>query len=153
MRGLPISKRLVVPALAQFIAATAGRNMTKAAYAAVTIGVGVMVLLTFAPAYEAAHHWVDAVLWACWAYFAFEWAVRLRRARQSQRAWTYVLSGRGLVDAIAAIAIPLAFSGVEAKRRGCSGVPGSSRWFRASRDCASCDGCWCRNPARCSVCW
>jgi voltage-gated potassium channel len=90
--------------------------MTKAAYVAVTIGVGVMVLLTFAPAYEAAHHWVDAVLWACWAYFAFEWAVRLRHARQSHRAWAYVLSGRGLVDAIAAIAIPLAFlCGIEAK--------------------------------------
>ena len=116
MRGLSISKRLVVPALAQFIAATAGRNMTKAAYVAVTIGVGVMVLLTFAPAYEAAHHWVDAVLWACWAYFAFEWAVRLRHARQSHRALAYVLSGRGLVDAIAAIAIPLAFlCGIEAK--------------------------------------
>jgi voltage-gated potassium channel len=116
MRGLSISKRLVVPALAQFIAATAGRNMTKAAYVAVTIGVGVMVLLTFAPAYEAAHHWVDAVLWACWTYFAFEWAVRLRHARQSHRAWAYVLSGRGLVDAIAAIAIPLAFlCGIEAK--------------------------------------
>ena len=30
-----MSKRLVLPALAQFVAATAGRNMTKAAYAAV----------------------------------------------------------------------------------------------------------------------
>src|SRR4029079_15421373 len=99
-----------------FIAATAGRNMTKAAYGAVTIGVGLMVLLTFAPAYEAAHHWVDAVLWACWTYFAFEWAVRLRHARQSHRSWAYVLSGRGLVDAIAAIAIPLTFlCGIEAK--------------------------------------
>jgi voltage-gated potassium channel len=116
MRDLPITKRLVLPALAQFVAATAGRNMTKAAYVAVMIGIGVMVLLTFAPAYEAAHHWVDAVLWACWAYFAFEWAVRLRHAMQSQRIWAYAFSGRGLVDALAAIAVPLAFiCGVEPK--------------------------------------
>jgi voltage-gated potassium channel len=100
-----MSKRPVHPALAQFVAATAGRNMTTAAYIAVTIGIGVMVLLTVAPAYEAAHHWVDAVLWACWAYFAFEWAVRLRHAEQSQRTWAYALSGRGLSTPLAPQAI------------------------------------------------
>src|SRR5882724_6175336 len=116
MRRLPISKRQIVQAMAQFVAATGGRNMTKAAYVAVTIGVAVMVLLTIAPAYEAAHHWVDGVLWACWAYFAFEWAVRLRHVGQSQRSWAYALSGSGLVDAVGAIAIPLAIiSGVEPK--------------------------------------
>lgn len=116
MRRFPISKRHVVQVMAQFVAATSRRNMTTAAYVAVTIGVAVMVLLTIAPAYEAAHHWVDAVLWACWAYFALEWAVRLRHAGQSQRVWTYVVSGRGVVDAVAAMAIPAAIiCGVEAK--------------------------------------
>ncbi len=116
MRRLPISKRHLVQAMAQFVAGTAGRNMTKAAYVAVTIGVAVMVLLTIAPAYEAAHRWVDAVLWACWAYFAFEWAVRLRHVGKSHRTWAYTLSGSGLVDAIGALAIPLAIlSGVEPK--------------------------------------
>src|SRR6476646_3156230 len=114
MRGLPISRRQILQAMAQFVAAAAGRNMTTAAYVAVTIGVAVMVLLTVAPAYEAAHHWVDGVLWACWAYFAVEWAVRLRHAGQLQRSWAYALSGRGLVDAVGAIAIPLAIiCGVE----------------------------------------
>ena len=103
-----MSKRLIHPALAQFVAATAGRNMTKAAYVAVTAGVAMMVLLTVAPAYESAHHWVDAVLWACLAYFVFEWAVRLRHAVMSQRGWAYVLSVRGLVDAAAVAAVPLA---------------------------------------------
>jgi len=42
----PMSKRLVLSALAQFAAKTAGRNMTQAAYVAVTVGVGAMVLLT-----------------------------------------------------------------------------------------------------------
>jgi voltage-gated potassium channel len=101
-------KRLVLPALTIFAAQTAGRNMTKAAYVAVTVGVSVMVLLTVAPAYEAAHRWVDAVLWACWAYFVFEWVVRLRLARASQRGWGYTRSVRGLVDAAAVIAVPLA---------------------------------------------
>jgi voltage-gated potassium channel len=103
-----MSKPLVSPALTQFVAATAGRNMTKAAYAAVATGVAMMLLLTVDPAYEAAHHWVDAMLWACLAFFVFEWAVRLRQAFMTQRGLAYVISGRGLVDAVAAAAVPLA---------------------------------------------
>jgi voltage-gated potassium channel len=103
-----MSKPLVFPALEQFVAATAGRNMTKAAYVAVTSGVIMMLLLTVDPAYEAAHRWVDAVLWACLTFFVFEWAVRLRQAYYAQRLWGYALSGRGLVDAVAAAAVPVA---------------------------------------------
>jgi voltage-gated potassium channel len=103
-----MSKPLVFPALEQFVAATAGRNMTKAAYVAVTCGVIMMLLLTVDPAYEAAHRWVDAVLWACLTFFMFEWAVRLRHAYYAQRLWGYALSGRGLVDAVAAAAVPIA---------------------------------------------
>ena len=109
-------KRLVHPALAQFLTATAGRNMTTAAYVAVVIGVGMMVVLTVVPAYETAHHWVDAVLWACLAYFVFEWVIRLRHALMSQRGWAYLLSLRGLVDLVAAVAVPLAIiCGVDPK--------------------------------------
>jgi len=103
-----MSKPRAFPALAQFAASTAGRNMTKAAYAAVLTGVVMMLLLTVDPAYEAAHRWVDIGLWACLAFFAFEWVVRLRYAVLTQRGWNYVLSGRGLVDTGAALAIPLA---------------------------------------------
>jgi voltage-gated potassium channel len=103
-----MSKPLSFPALAQFAAATAGRNMTKAAYVAIAIGFVMMLMLTVAPAYEAAHYWVDATLWACLAFFVFEWVVRLRHALMSERGWAYALSGRGLVDAVAALAIPLA---------------------------------------------
>jgi voltage-gated potassium channel len=103
-----MSNPLVFPGLTEFVAATAGRNMTKAAYAAVAIGVAMMVLLSVDPAYEAAHRWVDALLWACLAFFVFEWAVRLRHAFQAKRGWSYALSGRGLVDAVAAAAVPLA---------------------------------------------
>lgn len=102
-----MTKRLL-PALAQFAAATAGRNMTRAAYVAVAAGVAMMVLLTVAPAYEAAHHWVDAVLWACLAYFIFEWAVRLRYTYRTQRLSSYLRSAHGIVDAVAATAVPIA---------------------------------------------
>jgi len=118
-----MSTRLIHSALVKFVAATAGRNMTKAAYAAVTAGIATMVLLTVAPAYESAHHWVDAVLWTCLAYFVFEWAIRLRHAFMSQRGWAYVLSFRGLVDVAAVAAVPLAFVfGVEPKTAWLLGV-------------------------------
>jgi voltage-gated potassium channel len=105
---LLMSKPRIFPALQLFVVTTTGRNMTRAAYIAVTSGVIMMVLLTVDPAYEAAHHWVDAVLWACLAFFIFEWVVRLRHAVAAQRGWTYALSVRGLVDAFAAAAVPLA---------------------------------------------
>jgi voltage-gated potassium channel len=91
------------------VAATAGRNMTRAAYVAVASGVAMMVLLTVDPAYEAAHRWVDALLWVCLAFFVFEWVVRLRHAALSERGWaSYGLSGRGVLDAVAALAVPIA---------------------------------------------
>jgi voltage-gated potassium channel len=115
-----MSKQLVFPGLAEFAAATTRRNMTKAAYVAVACGVGMMVLLTVDPAYEAAHHYVDAVLWGCQAFFVFEWVVRLRHAFRSGRRWGYVLSFRGLVDAVSAVAVPLAMM---------LGVNGKSAWL------------------------
>ena len=109
-----MSKRLVLSALAQFTAKTAGRNMTKAAYAAVAAGVAAMVVLTVAPAYEVAHHWVDAVLWTCLVYFVFEWLVRLRHMAGQGRLSLYALSSSGVVDAIGALAVPAALlSGIE----------------------------------------
>jgi voltage-gated potassium channel len=94
--------------LAQFMTATAGRNMTKAAYVAVATGIAMMILLTVDPAYQAAYRWIDALLWACLAFFIFEWVVRLRHAVRTHRGLTYALSGRGLVDAAGAAAVPVA---------------------------------------------
>lgn len=97
-----------LPSLSSFLAATAGRNMTRPAYAVVAVGIAMMVLLTVDPAYEAAHRWVDLVLWACLAFFVFEWGVRLRHAILSHRGLAYAMSFRGLVDLVAAAAIPTA---------------------------------------------
>jgi voltage-gated potassium channel len=111
-----MTKPLVTPALAQFVTATAGRNMTRPSLAAVAGGVATMVLLTVNPAYEAAHHWVDAVLWVCLAFFVFEWVVRLRQAFLAQRGWSYAASGRGMVDAVGAVGVPVAMMlGVNSK--------------------------------------
>jgi voltage-gated potassium channel len=105
-----MSKPLASSALAQFVTATAGRNMTRPAYLAVAAGVATMVLLTVDPAYDAAHRWVDLLLWACLAFFIFEWVIRLRQAFRMQRVLSYALSGRGLVDAAGALAVPLALA-------------------------------------------
>jgi len=90
--------------------------MTKAAYVAVTCGVAMMVTLTVDPAYATAHYYVDALLWACLAFFVLEWTIRLRHAFNAGRQWAYVFSFRGLVDAASALAVPVALAaGVNAK--------------------------------------
>jgi len=103
-----MSKPPAFPALAEFVAATTGRDMTKAAYVIVGCGIGMIVLLTVDPAYEAAHHYVDALLWLCLGFFLFEWSVRLRHAIAAGCGRAYALSGRGIVDVAAALAVPLA---------------------------------------------
>src|SRR5580704_4108963 len=106
----PMPTPLASAVMAQFMTATAGRNMTKAAYVAVATGVAMMILLTVDPAYEAAHHWIDAVLWACLVFFIFEWVVRLRHLFRMHRGLAYALSGHGLVDAAGATAVPIALA-------------------------------------------
>jgi voltage-gated potassium channel len=102
--------------LERFVTATTGRNMTKAAYVAVTCGVAMMVLLTVEPAYAAAHEYVDALLWGCLAFFVLEWAIRLRHAFSAGRQWAYISSFRGFVDAASALAVPVTLvAGVNAK--------------------------------------
>ena len=71
-------------------------------------GVALMVLLTVNPSEEAGHLWIKALLWACLAFFVFEWVVRLRHALLAQRGLAYAFSGRGLVDAVGAVAVPIA---------------------------------------------
>jgi voltage-gated potassium channel len=103
-------------ALAQFVAATAGRNMTTAAYVAVGVGVLTLMLLTDNRVSGPAQHWVEGLLWACLAYFVFEWLVRLRHLARQRRLALYVLSSSGLVDAVGALAVPVALlAGLEAK--------------------------------------
>lgn len=116
-----MSRSSDVSTFQQFATATAtGRNMTKAAYVAVTCGVVSIVLLTVDPAYAALHHVIDVLLWACLAYFVFEWVVRLRHAFRIDRRWAYTSSLRGMVDAASALAVPMALA---------AGVTPKSAWL------------------------
>jgi voltage-gated potassium channel len=67
-----MSRPFLFPTLAQLAANMTGRRMTAVSYAVVATGLLALVILTVDPAYEAAHHWVEAALWACLAFFAFE---------------------------------------------------------------------------------
>lgn len=98
-----MSQAPVSSAFKQFLAATAGRNMTKPAYLAVVLGVTSMVMLTLNSGYR----WVDGLLWTCLAFFAFEWAVRLRHSVRTGRP--YLSTGRGVLDTAGVVAVPLAF--------------------------------------------
>src|SRR5580692_6601462 len=95
---------------AQFVTATTGRNMTKAASVAVACGVVMMVLLTVDPAYAAMHDYINVLLWTCLAFFVFEWVVRLRHAAHIGRREAYIFSLRGIVDAASALAVPIALA-------------------------------------------
>jgi voltage-gated potassium channel len=91
-----------------FRASTIGRGMTPPSYAALTLGLVGLIILTFDPKYELAHHWVEVLLWLCQAFFALEWILRFREAARAGRLRRYFLGGRGFVDTIAAIAVPVA---------------------------------------------
>jgi voltage-gated potassium channel len=111
-----MSKLPVHPVLDRLLAATVGRDMTKAAYAAVICGVAMMMMLTVDPVYAKAGRGVDALLWACLAYFVFEWAIRLCHAFGLGRQWGYLLSFRGMVDAACALPVPVALlTGVDSR--------------------------------------
>ncbi len=92
----------------RFVASTVGHGMTLPSYLALTLGLIGLVILTFDPKYELAHHWVEVLLWLCQAFFAMEWIVRLRDASRTETLGKYLLSARGIIDAVAALAAPIA---------------------------------------------
>jgi voltage-gated potassium channel len=104
-----MSKRFPI-ALAQFMAATTARGVTKSSYVAIAVGLVTMLVLSVDPAYQAARPWIEGILWACTAFFIFEWVVRLQYAVRIGRLAGYARSVRGLTDAAAALAPPLAMA-------------------------------------------
>jgi voltage-gated potassium channel len=105
-----MSRPFILSYLAQRTAVAAGRRMTAAVYVILAIGLSALLVLTVEPAYEAARRWIEAALWACLAFFAFEWLARMVRAIRARRGRAYCLSGGGLVDAVAALAVPIAMA-------------------------------------------
>jgi voltage-gated potassium channel len=97
-----MSRPSILPYLEQLVAG--GRRMAVASWAVVAVGLFGLLVLTVDPVYEAAHHWIEALLWACLAWFAFEWLSRLTRAVRARRGRAYAFSTGGLVDAAAPLA-------------------------------------------------
>jgi voltage-gated potassium channel len=87
-----------------------GRRMTTVSYFIVAAGLLALLILTIDPAYGAVDHWVEAALWACLALFAVEWLARLVHAVRARRGLAYAISGGGLVDGLAALAVPIAIA-------------------------------------------
>src|SRR5947209_523745 len=115
-----MSRPSIFPYLEQLVAG--GRRMAVASYAVVTAGLLGLIILTIGPAYEAAHRPVEAVLWGCLAWFAFEWFTRLARAFRAGRGRAYAFSAGGLVDAVA-LAPPIALAwGADARSAWLFGV-------------------------------
>ncbi len=145
-----MSKSAFSARLDQFATATTGRNMTTAAYVAVSCGVAMMVLLTVEPVYTALHSLVDALLWASLAYFVFEWVIRLRHAAHTGRRSAYLLSFRGIVDAASALAVPIALAaGIAPRSAWLLGMFWVLRWCPGFAACGNCAAFWCWNPDRC----
>lgn len=94
--------------VARLAAVTADRAMTRASYLAVAAGLVGLTALTVDRSYGISHRWVQAVLWAALAYFIWEWLVRAAYALRDNRLLAYVVSIRGLIDALAAAAVPAA---------------------------------------------
>lgn len=89
---------------------TVVRGMTPFSYLALLLALAALLILTFSPSYELTHHWVEILLWICLGFFFVEWAVRLREAHRDARLRSYLLSGRGVVDTVAAVAVPIAIA-------------------------------------------
>jgi voltage-gated potassium channel len=117
-----MTKQSAFPLLARFAAATIDRRVTAAGYVAIAAGLAAILLLTVDEAHEARRS-VEVILWSCLAFFIFEWIIRLRHAIRLRRLAGYATSSRGLVDAAAALAVPIALvSCIEAKSAWLLGV-------------------------------
>src|SRR5262245_11802662 len=104
----------IMGVLRNHTAAVAQGKVTLATYVSVITGTGILLFLTIDTAYEYTFQTIGGIIWLNIAYFVWEWAVRLRHAARERELRTYIRSGMGIVDAVSAIAIPLAIlAGVE----------------------------------------
>ena len=105
-----MTKPLQSPALAAFVAATAGRNMTSAASIAVAPGIGAMVPSTMDGAHEAGHRWIVAQSWGCLALFRRRTgrAGSAGGAEAADRRLPAVVGPGLLVDTASVTAVPAA---------------------------------------------
>lgn len=110
MSNLPSS------ALESFAAGTIAGQRRGATYLAVTAGLATMLAPTMTRTASVQGVWIQVVLYLCVAFFFWEWVVRLVHAARNRNLQSYCLSVQGVIDAISALAVPVAaLLGVEPK--------------------------------------
>ena len=95
-------------ALENFAAGTVAGQHRGATYLAVAAGLASLLIPTMTMDPGVQRVWIVIVLCLCVAFFCWEWMVRLVHAVRIGCLKSYSLSGQGLIDAVSALAVPLA---------------------------------------------
>lgn len=95
-------------ALADFAAGTVAGQRRGATYLAVAAGLSTMLIPAMTANPEGQRWWTEIVLFVCVVFFCWEWLVRLAHAGRLGQTASYALSAQGLIDAVGALAVPLA---------------------------------------------
>lgn len=82
----------------------------RATHLALALGIAALLVLTIEPVYARARIWIEAVLWCCLAVFVWEWVVRFAAPSTGTGRLRYLASAGGLIDAAAALAVPIALA-------------------------------------------
>jgi len=106
----------------------AGHRPTRAGiyrltqYAVLLVGLGAMAAMTVTDLRPMTDGWTEVSLWACLGFFAAELVIK-SWPRQGSYPVAYLLTGPGLIDALAVLPVPIALL---------AGVPAETAWLLAS---------------------
>jgi voltage-gated potassium channel len=98
------------PVIPQLLAPATGRRIARAANIAAAVGLTTLVVMTVDDVYATIHAAIETLLWSSLAVLAVEWAYRLWVAVRVRRLRAYVGSFRGVADAAAVVAVPVALA-------------------------------------------
>jgi voltage-gated potassium channel len=99
------------------------RSYSNTRYLVLAVALVAMSAMTV-PAFKGAvAAWLEACLWVCYAFFAYEWLSRLWDGFHAGSASRYIFSPQGIVDAVAVLPIPIALA---------YGLPASTAWLLAA---------------------
>lgn len=92
-------------------------------YAVLLVGLAAMAAMTMPGLRPMASSWIEICLWCCLGFFAAELVIKSWPRQGDYLAANYLLTGPGLVDALAVLPVPLALL---------AGVPAETAWLLAS---------------------